>query len=59
MKGTFVGTNIWSMVPEGIKDRTNLGFKNISSSRGSTIMFDLSKSISQLCLSIYGETIDF
>ena len=33
---------VWSMVPEGIKDRTNQGFTNISSSRGSAIMFDLS-----------------
>ena len=44
---------------EGIKDRTNQGFTNISSSRGSTIMFDLLKSFSQLCLAIYEEKIDF
>ena len=42
-------------IPIGIKDRTNQGFTNISSSKGSTIMFDLSKSFSQLCLAIYGE----
>ena len=44
---------------EGIKDRTNQGFTNISSSRGSTIMFDISKFLSQLCLAIYGEKFDF
>ena len=44
---------------EGIKDRTNQGFTNFSSSRGSTIMFDLSKSITQLYPAIYGEKIYF
>ena len=34
---------IWSIVPEGTKDQINQGFTNISSSRGSTIMFGLSK----------------
>ena len=33
---------IWSMV----SDQTNQGFTNISSFRGSTIMFDLSNSLS-------------
>ena len=47
------------MVSEGIKDRTNQGFTNISSSRGSTIMLDLSNSFLQLCLAIYGEKKDF
>jgi hypothetical protein len=32
------------MVPEGIKDQTNQGYKNIFISVRSTIMFDLSKS---------------
>jgi hypothetical protein len=35
------------------------GFTNISSSRGFTIMFDLSKSFSQLYIEIYGEKIYF
>ena len=47
------------MVSEGIKDRTNQCFINTSRSRGSTIMFDISKSFSQICLAIYGEKIDF
>ena len=38
------------MVSEWIKDQ---GF------RGSTMMFDLSKSLSQLSLAIYGEKMDF
>ena len=37
------------MVSEGIKDLTNQGFTNISSSRESTIMFDLSKFFSHIC----------
>ena len=47
------------MVSEGIKYRTNQCFTNISRSRGSTIMFDLSKSFSKICLAIYGDKIDF
>ena len=47
------------MVSEGIKNRTNQGFIDISSSRRSTKMFDLSKSFSQFYLAIYGEKIDF
>ena len=39
------------MVPERIKDRTNQSFSNISSSRGSTIIFDLSKSFNFTTLS--------
>ena len=54
----WVNVSIWSMVLEVIKDRTNQGFPNISSYRRVIIMFDLSKSFSQLCLSIYGEKIN-
>ena len=47
------------MVLEEIKDRTNQCFTNISRSRGSTIMFYLSKYFSQICLAIYGDKVDF
>ena len=47
------------MVSEEIKERIHQGFTNISSSIGSTIMFDLSKSFSQLCLAIFEAKIDF
>ena len=52
---------IWicSMVLKVKYDRTFQGYTNNSSSRGSAVMFDLSKSVSQLYLSIYGDKIDF
>ena len=43
------------MVRKGEKDQTFQGFTNISSSKGSTILFDLSKSFIQLFLEMYGE----
>ena len=49
----------WPMVSEGIKERTIQGIANISSSLGSTIMFDIWNSFSQLCLEIYGEKMYF
>ena len=47
------------MVPEGIQYRTNWSFTNISSSRGSTIMFDISKSFAQLFLAVNGDKLYF
>ena len=46
------------MVPEGINDRKNQGFTNISSSREFTIMFEITKTFSHFCLAICGEKID-
>ena len=46
-------------VLKGKWDRTFHSFTNNSSSRGSTVMFDLSKSFSQLYLEIYEKKIDF
>ena len=41
------------MVSEDVKVRTIQGYANISSSKGSIIMFDILNFFSQLCLEIY------
>ena len=43
------------MVLKGKEDRTFKGYATKFSSRGSTVMFDLSKFVSQRYLAIYGD----